>query len=470
MIDQAPAPPRLSWRFPRVFWFANVAELFERAAYYGMFISLTLYLTDEVGFDDVQTSWIAGVFAAALYLVPTFAGALADRIGFRRSLLMAFACEAVGYTLLGALQFKSTALIALTIVMFGGALVKPVIAGTVAKCSDEAHRGRAFSIFYMLVNIGAFAGKTVARPLRTGVDLPGGEHLALGLQYINYYAALMALCGLVIVALYFRQVDTPGGGKSVREIWRGFLRVLANVRFLCLIVLVAGFWSVQGQLYATLPKYMLRLVGPAAAPEWLANINPFVVVLCVAPISHLMRRFRAETSIGVGLFIIPLTTVAFALAPQLQDWAGSKIDVLGLVTHPVTIMAFFGIGLQGLAECFLAPRFLEYASKQAPPGETGLYLGYQNLTSFFSWLLTGALSGRLLDWYCPDPNKVLTVDPAAHAAWQQALTEGIAMPAAYAHAHYVWLVWGAIGATAFVGLLVFKYVTESIDRRRAAGV
>ena len=42
----------LSWKFPREFWMANVMELLERAAYYGFFIVLTLYLTDIVGFND----------------------------------------------------------------------------------------------------------------------------------------------------------------------------------------------------------------------------------------------------------------------------------------------------------------------------------------------------------------------------------------------------------------------------------
>ncbi|MFH1463195.1 MAG: hypothetical protein ABIO70_02305 [Pseudomonadota bacterium] len=74
-------PPATTWRFPRSFWTANGVELFERAAYYGTFISLALYLTRVVGFTDVQTGWIAGSFAAALYFAPSFAGAIADSIG-----------------------------------------------------------------------------------------------------------------------------------------------------------------------------------------------------------------------------------------------------------------------------------------------------------------------------------------------------------------------------------------------------
>ena len=59
-----------SWSFPRAFWIANTVELFERAAYYAVFIAVTLYLTDIVGFDDVDAAGIAGIFAAGLYFLP----------------------------------------------------------------------------------------------------------------------------------------------------------------------------------------------------------------------------------------------------------------------------------------------------------------------------------------------------------------------------------------------------------------
>ena len=79
---------KLSWRFPWTFWAANVAELFERAAFYGMFIALAVYLTRKVGFTDVETGYVGMCFASILYLLPTFMGAMADKIGFRRALML----------------------------------------------------------------------------------------------------------------------------------------------------------------------------------------------------------------------------------------------------------------------------------------------------------------------------------------------------------------------------------------------
>ncbi len=446
---------KLSWRFPGMFWIANTAELFERAAFYGMFITLTLFLTRKVGFTDVEAGYVAACFSSVLYLLPTFMGAMADKIGFRRALMLAFALLTLGYFLLGAFPVKAMTLVSLALIMFGGAIVKPVISGTASKCSDERHRARAFSIFYMVVNIGAFLGKTAASPLRQ----------QLGLEYINYYASLMAVIALLVVALFYRNVDTKGMAKTPREVLLGFGKVLRNVRFMALILIVAGFWAIQGQLYASMPKYILRLLGEGAKPEWLANINPLVVVLLVVPITHLVRKYKPENAIGIGLLIIPFTALIIACSPWVEAAWGRSVSVLGIVSmHPITLMVIIGIGLQGLAECFLSPKFLEYASKQAPEGEVGLYLGYYHLTNFFAWAFGFAVSGHLLNRYCPNPE---TLSPEVHAQWQTAIETGTALPEAYANAHYMWFFFTGVGFTALIALCLFKLVTDSIDKRAA---
>lgn len=232
------SPDRATSRqFPRAFWTANIVELFERAAYYGMFIALTLYLTNVVGFSDINAAWIGGIFAGGLYLLPPFSGALADTIGFRRSLLLAFFLLTVGYFTLGAFPYKITVLPALLVTMIGGSFIKSIITGTVAKTSDEDNRARAYSIFYAMVNIGAFAGKGLAYPLR----------LYLGLEAINLYAAALTLLALAAVALFFKQVDTTEHKKSLSEVWAGFRDVVTNVRLLTLILIVMGF-AVSGYL------------------------------------------------------------------------------------------------------------------------------------------------------------------------------------------------------------------------------
>lgn len=456
-----------TWHFPRHFWAANAVELFERAAYYGVFIGLVVYLTRNYGFGDVGAGWVAAYFAAVIYLVPPFAGAWADRVGFRLALTLAFALLTVGYALLGFFGsaparellgpggIQVMAVVSLTVILLGGALVKPVISGTAAKSSDEHNRARAFSIFYTVVNIGSFTGKTIAYPLRA----------SLGLEYVSYYSACMGLLGVVVVLLFYKGID-PGEGprKSYAEIARGFATVLRNGRFMALIFIVAGFWIIQGQVYASMPKYILRTVGEQAKPEWIANINPAVVVALAIVITQLVRRVRPVASIGVGLAIIPLTALSISASPLLEAALGRSIPLFGTTIHPITLCLVFGIGLQGLAECFLSPRFLEYASKQAPPGEEGLYMGYSHLHTFVAWSVGFVLSGYLLDAFCPDPS---TLPPAQQEAHRLALLEGTALPEAYAHAHYLWYVFAGIGLLAFVCLLVFDLVTRRADAVRA---
>ena len=432
---------QLTWKFPRAFWFANLVELFERAAYYGMFIALTVYLTRNVGFTDIETGWVVAWFAALLYLAPIFTGAWADKMGFRRALILAFSLLTVGYILLGAFPHKLSAVLSLALILLGGSFVKPVISGTVAVTTDETNRARGYSLFYQMVNIGAFSGKTIAKPLRT----------ELGLEYINFYAASMAFVALLIVIFFYKNIQTHGEGKSLREIWDGFKRVLTNLRFMLLIFIVAGFWTIQGQLYATMPKYTLRLVGEHAAPEWLANVNPLVVVLFVVPITHLVRKIRPVSSIGISLAIIPLSALSISLSPILQRITGQSVEFFGIFSlHPVTVMLVIGIALQGLAECFLSPRYYEFASKQAPRGEEGMYMGYAHIHTFFAWLFGFAISGYLLNAYCPDP-KTLTPEQMVHA---------------YDKAHYIWYYFAGIGAFAFFMLIIYRWFTDWLDRRK----
>lgn len=147
-----------TWRFPKEFWLANLMELFERAAYYGFFIVLTLYLTDIVGFNDKATGVVAGVFFALLYFFPPFVGAISDKIGFKNGLILAFSLLMIGYFFLGIFHSKILVIIFLFVVLIGGSFIKPLITGTVAKTTTEANKARGFSLFYWIVNIGAFGG------------------------------------------------------------------------------------------------------------------------------------------------------------------------------------------------------------------------------------------------------------------------------------------------------------------------
>ena len=87
--------------FPSSFWTANVTELFERAAYYSMASFVVIYL-GQLGFGESWPSFLnSTVLWGLVYFLPILSGTIADQIGFRRALLIAFVLLSLGYLLMG---------------------------------------------------------------------------------------------------------------------------------------------------------------------------------------------------------------------------------------------------------------------------------------------------------------------------------------------------------------------------------
>lgn len=443
---------KASWSFPRAFWFANVSELCERAAYYGTFIALRTYLLRVVGLDDVQAGVVAGLFGALIYLFPFFTGALADRMGFRNALMLAFGLLTLGYASLGRFHDFWPVMGALLVVVVGGAFVKPVITGTVSKSSNDTNRARAFSIFYMIVNIGSFTGKTIVAPIR----------IEMGVGNVPYFSAVAALIGFLVIAFtFFPRENGQERPRSIGETLKGMVTVMGNLRFTSLILITAGFWAIQGQLYASMPDYVIRMAGETYKPEWYANVNPLVVVACVLWVTQLVRTWDPAVSMTVAMVLIPISSLAMAGS---HLFAGN-VDLFGYSVHPITLMMVVGIAIQGFAECFLSPKYLEFASKQAPPGREGLYLGYAHMNTFFAWLFGFIFGGFMLKWFVPQPSTLAPEVQAQHTAW---LAGQAAMPSAYAHAHYLWYAFAGVGALSLVAMIVFMVLTRAADAKRAA--
>ncbi|MBI1932113.1 MAG: MFS transporter [Ignavibacteriales bacterium] len=418
-------------------------ELLERAAYYGFFIIITLYLTNIIGFTDIETGIIAGIFGALIYFFPPFAGAISDKIGFKNGLILAFVFLTVGYFFLGIFHSKFLVVVFLLIVVVGASFIKPLITGTVAKTTNAENKARGFSLFYWIVNIGAFGGKTVVPSIRQGI----------GLEYVNFFSAGMSFIALLFAIFIFKiDENRIEKSKSFSEILKSLKAILMTPRLILLILIVSGFWLIQHQLYATMPKYVIRLLGEQAKPEWLANVNPLVVVLFVVFITQLFKKYKAVSVMLIGMIIMPFSALAMASSQTLESITGNSINILGLFTmHPLTVMMIIGIGIQGIAECFISPRFLEYFALQAPEGEEGTYMGFSHLHSFFSYLIGFFLSGFLLDAYCPDPS---TLPIGISEADKMAI---------YANAHVLWYYFVGIASIATIALFIFRYVTNKID-------
>src|SRR5437879_10661289 len=89
--------------FERPFWVANITELFERLSYYAAFASLARYLHEALQFPVQEASSLTGLFGGLVWFLAAFGGTLADRLGFRRSLSLAYLILRSSYFLLGSL-------------------------------------------------------------------------------------------------------------------------------------------------------------------------------------------------------------------------------------------------------------------------------------------------------------------------------------------------------------------------------
>jgi dipeptide/tripeptide permease len=253
----------------------------------------------------------------------------------------------------------------------------------------------------------------------------------------------MTFLALLTVFFLYKSTRTEGAGKSFSEIWTALKKLCTQGRLIALILIVTGFWVVQQQMYASMPKYVIRMVGDDASPGWIANVNPFVVFVLVNFVTTLMKKRKALTSMTVGMFIIPFSALLMAAG----NLFGNE-PLLGF--HPVIVMMIAGIACQAIAECFISPRFLEYFSLQSPKGEEGLYLGFSHLHSFFSSLIAFISAGFLLEIFCPDQKKY-----------------PVEFEAVKGHAHYLWYVFFAVGLVSAIALIIYGRVTK--ERSENAG-
>ncbi|HPG73319.1 MAG TPA: MFS transporter, partial [Bacteroidales bacterium] len=147
--------------YPRTFWVSNSMELFERWAWYGMFMVLALYLTGStetgaLGFSQEQKGIMMGSVVAILYVLPLITGAIADKFGYKKVLAVAFAVLASGYIFMGYFNSFATVFFSFIWLAIGAGLFKPVISACIAKTTTPTNASVGFGIFYMMVNVGAF--------------------------------------------------------------------------------------------------------------------------------------------------------------------------------------------------------------------------------------------------------------------------------------------------------------------------
>jgi POT family proton-dependent oligopeptide transporter len=370
--------------FERPFWVANFTELFERLAYYGPQAVLAIYLHEHLGLTTDQTAWLIGYYGFVVWFMPIVGGALADRFGFRPTLAGAFFILGIGNFLLGSLSAGWMAPVRQALPLFGlmhllmlipamgPAVVKPVVVGTTARAAKENVRSLGYSIYYTVVNVGAAIGPVTASVVRNEV----------GVQVVFLLSAVLTAAMGVVTLLFYRE---PGRGDeprvpSVAAAFKNLLLVLSNGRFVTFLVIFSGFWVVFWQQYISLPLYVRTYVDPNANVDALLSIEAATVIVSTILVNRLTKKLPAFPLIIAGVLISSVSWLFLTLG-----------TATGFVIAALVVLA--------IGEVTQAPRYYEYISRLAPPGQQGLYMGYAFLPIGIGYLIAGPTAGRLLNYF-----------------------------------------------------------------------
>lgn len=439
---------RERWRevregFQPAFWVANITEMFERLAYYATFSVLAIYLHEHLKFPEAQAGDLIGYFSAVVWFLPILGGTLADWLGFRRSLALAYLVLGVGYFLLGSLSapwmaplresmpLGTLVLLVLTIPAFGPAIVKPCVVGTTARASTENVRSLGYSIYYTLVNVGSTFGPLVALSVRR----------TIGIENVFRVSALCALLMFIAVLLSFREPKKEGEekvasfGQAFRNlqtvmgkrlfwlvtavlamrvatfllrvdvpgwlwlVFAGAALLLLN-RFMWFLVIFSGYWVIFWQEFIALPWFMRGHVNPNSDVEFLLTVDPLAVILLQIAISQWTKRIPPFSAMILGTIVTALSWVIFAVANlgwqingawQIGSW---RLEVIAVPIWGIVALFVLAVG-----EMIQSPRFYEYVSRLAPSGQQGVYMGFAFLPIAIGSATAGAIGGRLVEYF-----------------------------------------------------------------------
>ncbi len=423
--------------FPRVFWIANIMELFERAAYYGLNSVLAIYLSDSIpsgglGFSEESVGFLQSLIYAFTYVVPILGGALADRYGYRRMLLVAFSFLACGYFLSGHMSEYGSVFAALLVMATGAGLFKPIISGTLARTTTEENSGFGFGIYYWMINVGAFLA-------------PLAVTFYKGFSWSLVFTASSAYCALMLLPTLFLYHDPPRpeSARKLKDVLGNAALVLGDARFMLMIFVYSGFWILYSQNFGSVLWFLRDFVDATPVDRAFASVgvnlkfnaehvtvvNAGTIILLQVIISRLFKNVKALPTMITGMGIGVLGFVCLAFAQSI--W----IFILGI--------AVFSIG-----EMTAHPKYYSYVGIVAPADKKAVYMGYAFLYGVVGSLIGSNLGGVLYEAML----KPVVANPDAPLVFRN-----------------FWLLFAGLDLISMAGLMLFnKYFAEDTHRASRA--
>ena len=423
--------------FPKVFWTANVMELFERAAYYGLNSVLAIYLTNSIqegglGFSERAVGFLQSLIYAITYVVPIVGGALADRYGYRRMLLVAFSFLSAGYFISGHMSTYGAVFSSLLVMATGAGLFKPIISGTIARTTTEKNSGFGFGIYYWMINLGAFLAPLFVSYLK-------------GFSWGYVFTASSVYCALMLIPTIFiyRDPPKPKSTKTFREVLTGMTMVLGDTRFMLMIFVYSGFWILYFQNFGSVLWFLRDFINTAPIDEKFQSLG-------------IPLKFDAEhvTVINAGTIILLqvfISRIVKNFKPLLTMVGGFSIGVMGFICLAFATNIWVlvtGIIVFSIGEMTAHPKYFSYIGLVAPADKKATYMGYA-----FLYGVVGTLVGSNL----------------GAVMYEAMLKPLIGLDAIEGDIRLFWLIFAGLGIIAMTGLLLYDRFM-SVETPRAVSV
>ncbi|MCU0237130.1 MAG: MFS transporter [Acidobacteria bacterium] len=367
--------PKKASAFPRVFWIANIMELFERGAYYGMNSVLAIYLTTSLinggpGFSEDAVGFLQAIVYAVVYIVPILGGALSEKFGYRRMLILSFSLLSGGYFVTGTFHTYGLIFVALLFMAVGAGLFKPIISGTIARSTNESNSGFGFGIYYWMINLGAFLAPIVVNILR------GSKAFAWNQVFMA--SALYTAVMLIPAIFLFKDPQLPGRGASLKTTFKNALIVLGDARFMLMIFIYSIFWILYFQNFGTILWYLRDFINTAAVNGFMRQFIPGFTFS-----EELATTISAGTIILLQIVVSRLVKNSKPIPTMCSGMLIGSLSFLFL-------LFVFAIG-----EMTAHPKYYSYIGMIAPQDRKAVYMGYSFLYGVIGSLFGSSIGAAL---------------------------------------------------------------------------
>jgi POT family proton-dependent oligopeptide transporter len=376
-------------RHPPGLYVLFFTEMWERFSYYGMRSLLVYYMIKHLQFTQERSSQIYGLYTGFVYFTPLFGGMLADRLlGQRRTVILGGVLMAIGHFLMA---FESLFLLALMFLIMGNGAFKPNISTQVGALypAGDHRRDRAFSIFYMGINLGAFFSPLVCGTLGEKVGYPWGFGAAGVGMIIGLLVYLWGQKHLApdLIMQKKGSIELRSSEPMTREDW---LKIGAIFVLMALSII---FWSVYEQQGNTMALWAdantdRMILGWEMPASWFQSFNPLMIFILV-PLLNMFwgwqdRRGKEPSSVAkMGMGCILLAMAFLVLIPPARELTVSPKASLWWLTACAFVLT--------IGEVYLSPIGLSLVTKIAPARIVSMMMGVWFLSSFFGNYLSGYL-------------------------------------------------------------------------------